>query len=439
MTFSEDIKILIVLLFNVIFLAIGHLINSKILILAILLFFILRIIQLPRNYFLAIMLFYLPWSPVLKLYPDQFTWFTIAVPLFFLNSIIFKKKSELEIKINIINLIITIAIAVLTLFMKLYFSINISFSYIMFLFMLIFIPSYLVTYKNRLSFKICILFLSIGIISACIISSMLMKYPHMLQYIDVYEWSDKGLVRLSGFYGDSNFYAAQIIIAICGNMLILIKEKKNNYLGYIIIITILLFFGMKSVSKMFIILTTLIVVTWIIKIISSKVNTTFKFKLILILIFASIFIYTSGIFTDLFKMYLTRFSMVDSLNSLTTGRSNIILDYIDYFSNNLVGTLFGVGITSTYINGIKGSAHNTIFQIVYQFGLIGSFLIIIWVINLINLSTIKNKSLNIYNTLDRIMMIVACFAPWLSLDILFFDEFFYVISLYVVYKNYAST
>lgn len=435
---SKDIKTLMILLLDIFLLSIGHALNSQVIILVALVVFSGAILMVPKSYFLPIMLFYFPWSPIMKLSPNSFTWFTIIVPLFFICILIFKKEEEPKVRFSSMNLIISLGILLYTLGVKMWLGYSISNSYIMFVFMLIFIPTYLKTYKEKISFENCSLFLAIGVISACIASEILTKYPHMLKYIEVYEWKAKGLIRLSGFYGDPNFYSVHILIAICGLLILLIDKryKRPILLGSMIIV--LIYFGFLSVSKMFILVLLVELGLWIMMVLLLKGRTKTKISIVFYIVIALVIILSSGILSEQIHMYLVRFGAGNNLKSLTTGRNNLILIYIDFFMKNIPALVFGQGLTSILIGNLPMVPHNTIVQMIYEFGCVGSIGVVLWIINLYK-DTIKGKK-NHYSLMRlcyMVLFITGCFLPWMSLDMLFFDEFFYIIALFVIGKNYV--
>lgn len=433
-------KILILSIIDVLILSLGHTINVNFIILISLLAFSALVLFSPKQALLPIMLFYLPWSPIMKFNQGDFTFYTIIVIVYFLVLLLKKESNEGKGILNLENILIVCALFAYTMIIKLFQDNNFSLSYLMFFFMLIFMPTYLNRYHNKISFEFCIISFSLGIITAGFASKILMKYPHMLQYIDVYEWKKMGLTRLSGFYGDANFYSSHILVAICGLLIIVSSKKLKEAIQLLFVIIILIYLGMLSVSKMFLIILIAIFGLWILAVLlqTGKLNT--KIRILFSFIIGVILIISSGIFADLINMYLIRFGMVKDTSSLTTGRSDILENYISFFENNPFSLLFGQGYTSAFSGEIKTSAHNTLVQAFYQFGFLGSILLLVWIVQLSivndenDMNSTKIRGINLYS----IAFAVACFFPWFSLDILFFDEFFYITALYFIGRNYIK-
>ena len=90
---KESIKVLIGALLNVALLFVAHLFNNQALILLSLTIMIIIVLATKPKLFLPLMLFYLPWSPVLKISPGSFSFFTIVTVLYFFKLIFFEKVS----------------------------------------------------------------------------------------------------------------------------------------------------------------------------------------------------------------------------------------------------------------------------------------------------------------------------------------------------------
>lgn len=436
---SSDKKILLSIIFNISLLSIGHALSQKIIILAALIHFVFIVIKSPRESFFQIMLFYLPWSPVMKFTPDTFTWFTFIVPIFYVYICLFKTEKYENIKYSKESILITLSILVLTLFIKLINSYKISFSYIMFIFMFMFIPTYFNNYGKKIYFTSSAIFLSFGIISTCIASKILINYSHMISYIEVDEFKNLSLVRLSGFYGDPNFYSSHILVAILCLFIILIKDKSKNKMLLCINIIILLYFGMESVSKMFLLVIVASLIVWTIGLLVMRENKKVKIGIIIMTVLSFLVIHKLGIFEEQIAMYISRFSNVSNFNQLTTGRSNLFFKYIEFFKEDIFVTILGQGYSEVLPKGMTHRAHNSLIQSIYQFGIFGTSILFIWLFKLskcIKYKKLEIKSRSITKLCMIISLFIACFLPWASLDILFFDEFFYITSLFLIGRRY---
>jgi hypothetical protein len=321
---------------------------------------------------------------------------------------------------------------------KLFSGNSFSMSYLIFIMMLVFIPIYLNLYKRKISFEWCIIFFSTGIISAGLSSKVLMNYSHMKQFIDVYELESVGLTRLSGFYGDANFYSAHILVAISGLLIIALNKNVKNTVLLIATAVVLIYFGLLSVSKMFLLDLLAILGIWIIAVISLRGKVGTKISTFVCVVVVVVFILLSGIFEDEINMYMIRFGMVDSTSSFTTGRSDLFSMYISFLGGNVTALLFGQGYTNMFEGNTFAGSHNSILQAIFQFGCVGIIFLILWITQLSRIAgKVKKTSFSASNIYLILAFSVACFAPWFALDILFFDEFFYITILFFVGKRYV--
>lgn len=435
---NKEASLLLLSIINIIVLSIGHTYDISLVLYISFIGFILLSLFGPKELFLPIMLFYLPWSPVMKTAPDSYTIYTIITPLFFLSMILESKKNRITketFSITRSTILLTASIVLLTLGVKLISGYSIELDYLMFLMMLLMIPTYIKHCRDKITFRTCIIFMTFGTISACIAAEILMSYPHMMRYINVYVWEQVGLLRTSGFYGDANFYSTHILVSICGLLILSASLRGKSCVFSFTAVVILVFFGAKSVSKMFLLTLGVIIVLWLISILCLRGKSLKKLGVITGLALAVVFILSSNLFADEINYYLFRFSTVDNATSFTTGRTDLWMNYISYLCGNPFVLLFGEGYTNILPDFGAGS-HSTIIQILYQFGLAGTILIIFWFIGFKNAVISREKT---RKTAAQhywvITFAIACFAPWLALDMLFFDEFFYITSLFFIGLN----
>ncbi|MBL4934990.1 hypothetical protein JK636_04370 [Clostridium sp. YIM B02515] len=420
-------KVLFIALLNVTLLSFAQAYGNGILIALSIALFCSLVILSTKELFLALMLFYLPWGPIIKMQPDGFTFFTLIIPIVFLILIFKHKKIDLQISI------ITFFFLTLTILAKMIYSYGFSLEYGFILMMFLFIPTYYKSYNTKIEFKKCVYYLFFGIIAACISSQVLMKIPHMLAYIYIDSAEHVGLLRFNGFYGDANFYSAQILAAISGLLVLIGENTEHSILNYLLIV-ILLFFGLQSVSKMFLLITAALLFVWFIFFIIDRRAISKKIGITLLIAITVVSVVTLNIFQQQINYYFIRFGMITDVNSLTTGRSSILMSYLNYFNTNILSTFFGVGLSFVLVN--NRASHNTIIEVIYQLGLVGGVGLLLWVklaFRDANASIVSNK----FNR-HIILLFIGCFASWLALDMLTFDEFFYFILFFFMGKKYLN-
>lgn len=365
---------------------------------------------------LPMLMFFLPWSPLIKFAPGSTSMYTIAIIAVLL---IFLLKSSK--KFAVMHLFPAALLFVLTIVIKTITNSDINSAYILFFMCMILFP--LATYEKEKNydFYMLVVFFSMGIITAALSARWLVIFPNVSRYIDVIEYSS--MTRLSGFYGDPNFYSAHITAAIGGAILLLLNEPKllKKVIMYFMI-TVLLYCGFLSVSKSFALVLACMVLLWVIEILFKKGRISSRVMMLLSLLIGFAYILTSILFTDLLDMMLERWiGSGGSLSELTTKRSDLWVNYFRMFDENPLVLVFGTGFTDILVNG-RGS-HNTVIQIVYQFGLVGSVMVLVWFWEYCT-AVLSSVRLRMRHIVQLLILVGGSFGPWLGLDLLMFDEFF---------------
>lgn len=406
----------------------GQISNSKAVIgLCLLAFLGVVVLACRKNAMLAVLLYFLPWSPLLRLDNTSFSFFTIAL---LLVCLLYCVKSRLS--FNTYQSVLAFFLVLLTVTAKLLQGNPIQNNYLAFVLMLFLLPG--VVEGGRMgSFKEVTLFFAVGIIAAALIAQQTAGLPNISNYINVHAYLS--VTRRSGFYGDPNFYAAHITACMAGIQLLLSREEKRTHqLTLLLVLILLLYCGMLSASKSFVVVTAGLFLVWV-PILLEKGHWSSKFRLLAGVLCAGAVVLSSSAFEPLFEIIAERFSYSANISQLTTKRTDLWMDYLNEFAHNIPLTLLGQGYTSVTLHG--WASHNTIIQSVFQFGLLGVPLLTAWVV-----LTLKDVQRKLGDSRPKwtytLLMLVGVVMPWFALDILFFDEFF-LLPIYVVLgSNYAK-
>lgn len=388
--------------------------NSTILLAGLMLFIGLSVWAGFDGCSLQVLLFFLPWSPLIKLHQGSYALFTMALLLICVISLV-RKGFELK----RYQIILPALLMIETLFAKLVHENSLSNSYIFFMAMLVLFPCVMDRDLTDCSFFESTVFFAAGIISAALTAQRIAVYPTVSAYItvDTYQL----ITRLSGFYGDPNFYAAQITACIAGIQLLLIKETDRKRRMLLAVLGLLLFYcGMLSASKTFVIVLATLLLLWTVIILDKENRGTALLRILIGMAVGAVIILSSSEFTRLFQIITERFSFSANSSQITTHRTDLWLMYLDELSRKPLLTLFGQGFTNINING--RASHNTLIQGVFQFGLIGFPMLFLWV--KLSINKLLDKSGVNVNRKCFLLIAAGVLMPWLSLDILFFDEFF---------------
>lgn len=410
-----------------VFLCYGQIRNSKALLAVCLLAFLgFVVLSCGRNAVFAVLLYFLPWSPLLRLDNKSVSFFTIAL---LAVCLVYCLKDHLS--FNTYQSVLAFFLVLLTLAAKLWQGNPIRNNYLFFVCMLFLLPS-VVEKSNAVSFKEATLFFAAGVVMAALIAQQTAGLPNISKYINVHSYLS--ITRRSGFYGDPNFYAAHITACLAGVQLLLSREEKRvHQLALLALMVLLIYCGLLSASKSFVFVTAGLFLVWV-PILLDKGHRASKFRLLIGILCAGVVILSSSAFEPLFRVIDDRFSYAANLSQLTTKRTDLWMDYLNEFAHNVPLTLLGQGYTSVTLHG--WASHNTIIQSVYQFGLLGAPLLFSWVA-----LTLKRVQRGLKNSCSNwrytILMIVGVVIPWIALDILFFDEFF-LLPVYVVLGSHYS-
>ena len=381
---------------------------------------------------LYLICFFLPWSPLIKFEPKTMSIYTVgliaACGLTWIRYRISFRKYILP----------AILMIVLICAVRLYYDVGIDNSFIMFSIMLVLFPIIGEDLHKTYDFYNLNFFFSLGIIAAALSAYYLVKYPMIARFIDVH--SVQAVTRYSGYYGDANFYSAHIVAALAGYLVMFGNAGKRTFISILMSIA-LLYCGLLSVSKTFVITAILVLFLWVFRILFIKKNFSYKVVTIAVIGMVGITIIASNLFSSLFDVIAIRFGNSSTLSDLTTGRSTIWLDYLRYFADNPAVIFFGNGYVNLLLD--EHSTHNTLLQGVFQFGIVGCLILFFWLRDLFKI-TLRNVKMGQKHFFACLILVIGVFLPWMSIDLLFGDEFFlmmFYISLGFkwIYESSAET
>lgn len=367
------------------------------------------------NFTLPILLFFLPWSPIMRLATDSFSFYTFGLLLVCLLGIIRKRFAFRQYQIKS-----TVILLAITLLSKLLDGSSLTFSYAQFVIMLLLFP--IISDEQcakKYNYYVAVVFFGLGIIIASLCAMHFSEYSNIRKFIRVDSYLT--IVRRCGFYGDPNFYVAQILAALGGSLVLMLQESKKRIIVLGIQSVFLLYCGFLSGSKSFVLIFALILFLWIVALLSMPRRTGLKIVLLMFLGGVTLYVATSDTFGELINVIITRFSFSNNLDSFTTGRSDLWVSYAKEIFGSAKVFFLGKGYTNVKVNG-RGS-HNTIIQSFYQFGLIGVPVLFYWVSCYFRQAN-PNRTAQHKAGLKQWIVIVGSFIPWLAIDVLFFDEFF---------------
>lgn len=385
--------------------------NKAIILLCLLIYLAVTVWASHCSYAFPILLFFLPWSPLLKIVPGTVSFFTIALLMCAVVSLVKSWNSIRRYQVTL-----TLLIILTTLIGKIVHGNSIGLDYLVFSAMLFLFPCIVREQAKKISFYETTIFFACGIASAALAASQLANEANISQYIITQSYLM--IKRSSGFYGDPNYYAAQISACLTGVQLLLyLNKNRKRQIVLIAIFALLLYCGLMSASKSFMIVLVCLFLCWI-----SILLKKHRFKLIIALLCAGVAILSTSTFQSLLKIMLNRFGEGQGMSGLTTGRIDIWKSYLQAFFKSPSILIFGEGYTAINLYNDKGS-HNTLIQLVYQFGLLGVLFVVMWMVSFIRdfayCLNVKKVRLS-----HLVLICVGILLPWMAIDIVLFDEFF---------------
>ena len=182
--------------------------------------------------------------------------------------------------------------------------------------------------------------------------------------------------RFRGLFKDPNYYMTMIAVAIA----LLAVLYLNRYLSqkaFALGAGILTVFGALTYSKTFLIVLAVFAMQFVAMLFSRK-------RYILGILSVFIFVIVGVILSrTVLAVTIYRFTSTDNLYELTTGRSELIAEYLHEITKSAGTLFFGKGISAEILG--RGT-HNLYLEIVYYYGLVGLGIMIAYIVSLIRLT-----------------------------------------------------
>lgn len=371
---------------------------------------------------IPVLLFFLPWSPLMKLAPGRISFYTIGLLICCALAL-----AQDGMRLTVRQVVLAASLMALTLTAKILQTGSITNDYLMFVFMLLLFPCIARSCPRATSFRCATMFFAGGIFSAAILARLVAHYPNISRYIIVESYLT--VTRLSGFYGDPNFYSAHVTACLAGVLVLLSREtEKRRQILLAAVSVALLYCGLLSASKTFVLTVACLFLLWLPILLERGNYGSARTRLLFGVLCAVAFVLVSPAFRQVLQIIGARFTEGEGLAGLTTNRTALWLQYLTAFVHDIPLTLFGAGYTS--VNLFRKASHNTLIQAVYQFGILGIPLLLVWMWNMLaDMFPESDKPLAGWKY--TVLLCVGSFLPWMALDILQYDEFF-LLPVYVL-------
>ncbi len=382
------------------------------------LFMLIAIVALRDEEILCVFMFVMSFANIFKANPTSQSFFTYSTVFYVLWCLIKKKAISVKFLTNIILLVTFLVLQMLLSFNVLRtikFTVNILFIYF---------AIHSEALKNT---KELFLFYILGVLVSSSIRALDL-FPNIGNYIITQDFGYEGerVIRFAGMYGDPNYYSINLIISLC--LLVVLNHKKElSALSSIFLASIAVSFVIMTVSKSpFIMLAFPLILLFY-----STIKKKNYFIFLILCILATVFIFALFLGEiELFDVILYRFDKATDINSLTTGRSYIWMNYIEYLIQHPFHALLGGGVGSAILNGRV--AHNTYIDMLYHLGLAGTILTVSTFLSM-RKRMMKNFQSNLLNY--SIWICIAIMYFFLS-ELFHFDWLFhFIIAISVSMSN----
>lgn len=383
---------------------------------------LLAVLACRQGLAIPALLFFLPWSPLMKLAPGRISFYTIGLLICCALAL-----AQDGMRLTVRQVVLAASLMALTLTAKILQTGSITNDYLMFVFMLLLFPCVARSCPRATSFRCATMFFAGGIFSAAILARLVAHYPNISRYIIVESYLT--VTRLSGFYGDPNFYSAHVTACLAGVLVLLSREtEKRRQILLAAVSVALLYCGLLSASKTFVLTVACLFLFWLPILLERGNYGSARTRLLFGVLCAVAFVLVSPAFRQVLQIIGARFTEGEGLAGLTTNRTALWLQYLTAFVHDIPLTLFGAGYTS--VNLFRKASHNTLIQAVYQFGILGIPLLLVWMWNMLaDMFPESDKPLAGWKY--TVLLCVGSFLPWMALDILQYDEFF-LLPVYVL-------
>lgn len=324
----------------------------------------IMIMRGDNRYTIPILFAIEPFANVFKASPNSQSFFTMLVFLYVCWNIIRKKnnyRTELFTAMyGMYLVVIQLACNTLDIERTLKFVVN------------LFFLQYALVNSQKIDYKDIFLSYIGGIIASSFVK-LSGVFTNINSYVDtvaVGQYSFDDIIRFAGLYNDPNYYAVNVIIAMCLVIVMFHCKKMSTLYATVTLSILVLFVGLtSSKSALFMLALPMIFLLY-----SNSKNRRHFIQLvfIVVVIIGAVLIIAGRI--TIFDIVFERLSQADDIESLTTGRSRIWKEYLSYFAEHAELLIFGRGLGAGLIN--RSASHNTYIDILYYLGIVGGALML---------------------------------------------------------------
>lgn len=323
-------------------------------------FFMLAALFIPESDVVVLLIGLMPYANIFKLGAGSVSLFTIC-EVFVVLLLIYKRNTISR------SLFVSLS-AIFVYFLFLSFD-NLNLMIIIKVLLAFLLVHYAIVFIGKKDVKNIAYLLSVGTLIMMLLSlneeylNYLFPYYEDINYSIDSSGSVTETLRASGFLGDPNYCAILIIVVL--SLLCMLYYYRDIGVDFWFIAVPLATTGIYTYSKSYFLCLVTLMALLLLFILFPKHKGWAVLSIMAL--FVLVFLIISGEI-ETFNILLDRFETGD----LTTGRSELNNDYLEYiFSNNKV-MLFGEGITVDRFEGALNNVHNIYIELLYKMGFVGT-------------------------------------------------------------------
>lgn len=195
------------------------------------------------------------------------------------------------------------------------------------------------------------------------------------------------VIRFYGPFQDPNYYAMLLVTGLA--LLTKLKDsgciRWRSFLPGVLALTAC---GVLTYSKTFFLMLVLLVAVYLVWQFWNKRVFRGIFLTMVIVIVGGVLLFSEG---SPFAVVLSRLTNATNLGDLTTGRSEVFLEYYRAITESVGTALFGLGMGA---GKLSRDPHNLLLEVTYYVGLVGLLLIVAYYISLIKAINTNLKAQN---------------------------------------------
>ncbi|MFB2020521.1 O-antigen ligase family protein [Pseudoflavonifractor sp. P01025] len=194
---------------------------------------------------------------------------------------------------------------------------------------------------------------------------------------EVHAYWGSSLTRFQGLFRDPNYYMTLLLVSIA-LLAVLFMNQHITRKVFIVATGILVLLGALTYSKTFIVVLMAFTAFFIIRLFRGG---HYLVGLGSVLVIALVGIVLSD---TVFAVTIYRITSTNNLYDLTTGRSELLVEYFAEITKSVSSFFFGAGLSASIL---ERGTHNLFLEIIYYFGLVGFLLISAYTLSLLHLVT----------------------------------------------------